>query len=109
MENGSKFDSGKAPITLIPGTAIVQIANVLGYGAGKYGAHNFKGGIRHSRLLDATLRHIIAYCEGQDLDPESNKPHLAHAGASLSMLLWMIEHRPDLDDRYTTERPKANE
>jgi hypothetical protein len=109
VENGNKFDSGKPPISLIPGAAIMQTATVLGYGAKKYDAHNFKGGIKYSRLLDAALRHIIAWSEGQDLDEESKHSHLAHASATIAMLIWMAENRPDLDDRYKPERKSSNE
>jgi hypothetical protein len=70
------------------------------YGAGKYGRFNFKKGIEHTRLADACLRHLTAYLDGEDLDPESGVSHLGHALASLAMLSYMAANRPDLDDRY---------
>lgn len=97
---GSKFDTGKPPISLVPREAIEAIARALQFGAKKYSADNFKGGIAYRRLLDASMRHITAYAAGETLDPESHLSHIDHALASLSMLTYMIKFRPDLDDRY---------
>lgn len=79
------------------------LAEVLTFGAQKYAAHNWRKGIEVSRLLDATQRHLSAFIDGQDLDPESGISHLGHAAFGLMASLWMLEHRPDLDDRYKPE------
>lgn len=79
---------------------LTETSKALDFGAKKYGKHNFKGGIEHTRLLAASIRHIYQYLSGEDLDPESGHSHLGHAAAGLNMALWMIKHRPDLDDRY---------
>ncbi len=100
MSGGVKHDQGKARISLIPVVAIQGEAEVFGFGANKYGAYNFRGGIVYSRLLDAILRHVLAIVDGQDLDPESGKPHWAHARCCLAMLASMEQDHPELDDRY---------
>ena len=38
--------------------------------------------------------------EGEDNDPESGLPHLGHIQCNALFLSWMMEHRPDLDDRF---------
>lgn len=38
-----KYDSGKAPIGLIPHSALVEEALVLGFGCEKYGPHQWRG------------------------------------------------------------------
>jgi hypothetical protein len=97
---GLKNDSGKAPISLIPTDAILGMANALGYGAKKYSKHNFRNGIAFSRLMDAAFRHLTAYMEGENKDPESGFSHLDHALASLAMLKFMDVNRQDMDDRW---------
>ena len=102
-EAGKKFDqdpSMKPCLSLVPMRSIWEIAKVMTFGAEKYGRFNWKGGIKYSRLMDAALRHLVQFSEGEDLDSESGLSHLAHAGCCITMLLEMAMDRPDLDDRY---------
>lgn len=99
-EGGLKFDSAKPPVDLLDPYALEQIALVLAFGAQKYHAHNWRSGIRYSRLIAAAMRHIMAINRGEDIDPESGLPHAAHAGCCVMFLLWMMQERPDLDDRW---------
>lgn len=99
-ELGVKYDAGKAPITLLDRDFIEGAALVMKFGAQKYGRHNWCGGIFHTRLADAAMRHIIAWASGEDLDPESGLPHLDHASASLNMLRGNQRLNPEMDDRY---------
>ena len=97
---GVKLDAGKPMMGLLPSAAITEVAKVLTFGASKYTAHNWRGGFKYSRLYDASLRHMHAYIDGEDKDPESGLSHLSHATCCLLML---IEH--DLkgygdDDRF---------
>lgn len=100
MAEGTKSDKGKPPIGLCPTSGIVARARVFAMGAEKYGAHNFRDGLAFSRLVDAALRHILAWKEGEDLDDESGLSHLAHAGCEIDMLLELIETKPEFDDRF---------
>jgi hypothetical protein len=106
-ENGKKFDQDpilKPMIGLVPLRAVWEIAKVMTFGAKKYNAFNWKGGIKYMRLINAALRHIIQFSEGEDIDPESGLHHLAHAGCCITMLLEMTMDRPDLDDRYKEDK-----
>ena len=102
-EVGVKNDSGKSPITLIPKDAIWGMSNAFAFGAIKYGRHNFRNGIAFSRLADACMRHLTAYMESEDTDPESGLSHLDHALASLAMLKFMSIHKKDMDDRWSPQ------
>lgn len=102
-EGGTKKDQGKPRICLIPVEAITGCAEALMFGADKYGDYNYRGGIKHTRILDAILRHLTSHLRGEDFDKESNLKHLSHSIAGLAMLIWMVENRPDLDDRYKKE------
>ncbi len=98
--SAKKFDNEKPRISLIPTGPLIQIAQVLTYGARKYDAYNWTKGMSWSRLIDAKLRHTIAFNAGQDLDPESGLPHLAHSICSDLFLLEFMKTHPELDDRY---------
>jgi hypothetical protein len=97
---GVKYDGDKPRTDLLPWRPIRAIAEVLGFGSRKYAAHNWRKGIAISRLLGAAIRHIFAYLNGEDKDPESGLSHLAHAGCCIMFALEMEETRPDLDDRW---------
>jgi len=100
MSNGKKYDKGKPPMALLPHYPLREIAAVLGFGAQKYNAHNWRKGIDWSREMSALLRHLGAFNEGEDLDPESGLPHLAHAGCCLLFLMEFTRTHPELDDRW---------
>lgn len=101
---GVKHDGGKARVELLPSTPLLMIADVLGFGAEKYAAHNWRGGFDQSRLIGAAMRHLLAYNDGEDSDPESGLSHLAHLGCCV---LFLLEHQAKgigRDDRYKLER-----
>jgi hypothetical protein len=100
---GTKHDQGKARMSLLDTSWLLGVAEVLGFGEKKYAANNWRKGISVSRLMDAAARHQAAFNDGEDLDPESGKGHLYHASCCLMFASWMIQNRPDLDDRYKRE------
>jgi len=83
-EAGSK----KAPMYLIPASAMEQISWVHKLGATKYGAYNWrKTGVCASTYISAIMRHLNAWRDGEDLDPESGISHIAHIATSCNILL----------------------
>lgn len=95
---GSKYDGGKPRIALIDPMFIREVAKVLTFGAQKYDAHNWRKGIEVSRLLDAALRHINDFNDGNTLDKESNLHELGHAACCLMMAMRFTG--TEWDDRY---------
>ncbi len=100
IEAGLKLDADKPPMELLDPYALEMTAHVLRFGALKYARHNWRGGIRFTRLLGAVLRHSLAILMGQDTDPESKLPHAAHLMCCAMFLCWMMKFRPDMDDRW---------
>ena len=100
---GVKFDGDKPRMDLIDRAAMEELAHVLGFGANKYAAHNWRKGINYSRLVGAALRHIHAFNDGEDKDPESGYSHIGHAMCCLMFLMGTIKHNPDMDDRYNRD------
>lgn len=99
-EKGKKYDSEKIPLDLLPTESLFRIAEVLAFGAKKYGAHNWRAGLHFSRVYGAALRHLLSWGNGEDKDPETGLSHLAHAGACVLFLLEYIKTHSELDDRY---------
>jgi hypothetical protein len=89
-------------MSLIDPSFLTGVAQVLTFGANKYGKHNWRNGIHISRLVDAALRHINAFNSGLDLDEESGLEHLYHATCCLMMASRFSNTA--WDDRYV-ERP----
>lgn len=96
---GEKKDQGKTRFSLMPWAIIRVIADVYTFGATKYAARNWEQGIEISRLFDAAMRHLTAWWEGEEVDPESGFSHLAHAAWNCIGMLWMKINRPEMDDR----------
>lgn len=95
-----KFDQDKLPLHLLSTEAMNQTAAVLQFGAQKYAEHNWRKGFAWSRPLAAAMRHITAFNNGEDKDPESGLSHLAHAACCIMFLLEFEKTHKHLDDRY---------
>ena len=95
-----KHDAGKPPMALLSRTALEEVAKVMAFGAQKYAAHNWRSGFKWSRTLDAAVRHLYAFIDGEDKDPESGLSHLAHAMCCLMFTLEFEKTHPELDDRW---------
>lgn len=98
-----RYGDLKVPLHLVPPALSIGAARALGEGAQKYGAWNF----RHTRIeamtyIGAIQRHIAAYLDGEDVDPESlvGKRHLDGIAACVAILLdsehlgTLIDNRP---------------
>ena len=83
-----KNDSGKPKVSLVEPKFILGIAEILTFGAEKYGVENWKKATPEdvTRVKDALLRHLMAYIDGEKIDPESGKSHLYHIGCNTMFL-----------------------
>jgi len=98
-----KYDDNKPPHALIPPECLTQVAEVLGYGANKYGPHNWRDDLNStafSRTYSSVQRHLNAYWAGEDNDQESGLSHLAHAATQVFILMTQAKHGQLMDDRY---------
>lgn len=84
----TKFGMAKIPLHLVPPSAIHALALGFSDGAPKYGPFNWREKTISSTVYyGAVLRHLTAWYDGEDLAPDSGKPHLAHAMACLAMII----------------------
>lgn len=94
----TKHDSAKPRPCLLP-PAIEQVLAVMEFGAAKYGEHNWMAGMQHSRAFNAAVRHLWAWWRGEDNDPESGLPHLAHAAVNCLFIIDWTRMKRGEDDR----------
>lgn len=106
MSAFTKHDGGKSRLDLVPPTALDLVGRVLGFGAAKYTDDNWRKVDDRRRYLGAALRHLNAWAAGENVDPESGMPHLAHAVCSAMFLLEADEHDLGDDTRPTSKERK---
>lgn len=91
----------KVPMSCVPLRPIMELGLAMLEGARKYGRHNYRAvGVRSSVYFDAALRHLFAWWEGEDLDPESGLPHVIKAMACL-----VVVRDAELQELLTDDRP----
>ncbi len=97
----TQYGLAKPPIALIPMTALIEEACTFRLGAKKYGPANWRDkAVPASVYINAALRHMLSWYDGQDNDLESGASHLAHARACLAILIdakccdKLIDDRP---------------
>lgn len=96
----------KAPMSTVPMNVLVEIGIGMLEGASKYGRHNYRcAGVRSSVYFDATMRHLIAWWEGEDIDPDSGMPHISKALCSLVVLRDAQMQSMITDDRPPRSAP----
>jgi hypothetical protein len=98
-----RHNKGKIPLHLVPPDAIKAMAKVLDFGATRYSERNWEKGANYSVPYASLMRHLLAFWEGEDNDPESNLPHLYHVLMNAAMLVRYFEQHKDLDDRPKKE------
>lgn len=98
-----KGDAGKQKpqLQLIPPVFNIAVAGALALGAEKYGVANWRNNnVQAMTYIGAMRRHIDAYLDGQDIDPESGVSHLAHVAACCAITLdaaasgTLVDNRP---------------
>lgn len=97
--SGARFNGSKPDYSLIPLVTMEDEARVWMYGKNKYAAWNWAKGMPWSVPLACLLRHMAAWQRGEECDPESGLPHLAHAMCNLRMLTLYTKTYPEGDDR----------
>ncbi len=90
----------KAAVHRVPPALMLSAALGMKNGVEKYGPFNWREtAIEALTYYAATLRHLLAWFDGEDTDPDSGNPHLAHAAASLAILLDALASGRVIDNR----------
>lgn len=88
---GLKYDEGKPDYTLVNKELMDGIAQVMMFGASKYGRDNYRLFTKDDigRFEAAALRHMFQHTSGELLDSQSGLPHIDHVGACLNILAYL--------------------
>jgi len=100
--NDPKGQAGaaKVPLHLIPTVAMTAESAALKQGAEKYGLNNWReSGVNAMTYVGAMLRHLTAWRDGEDVDPDSGISHLGHIRANCAILLDAAHVGKLVDDR----------
>lgn len=91
----------KVSLHYLPAQVLMEISLGLLEGGVKYGSFNYRvAGVRASVYYDATMRHLMHWWEGTDIDVHSNLSHITKAISSLIVLRDSM-----LNDMWTDDRP----
>lgn len=91
----------KAPLSCVPLPVLLELGCAMLEGQLKYARHNYRAiGVRASVYFDAAIRHLFAWWEGEDLDPDSGMPHIVKAMACLAVV-----RDAQLQGKCTDDRP----
>ncbi len=95
-----EFATNKLPLHLWPASATMMGCIGLLNGALKYGRSNFRvDGILASEYVDACRRHLDAWFEGEEKDPDDGVPHLSAVLATVAIIVEAIAAGTFIDDR----------
>jgi len=95
-----KMAEGKAKLSLVPLEAVEALARVYEHGLVKYERDSWRKFTPEQAsacLPDAALRHLLAYCSGEVLDPDSRLPHLAQVAWNC-LTLHLITQQKEAGD-----------
>lgn len=94
-----KHDGNKPRMDLIPPEALLAMGEMFRHGAEKYSDRNWEKGMDWGRVYASLMRHLTAFWMGEDIDPDSGKPHLYCALTCAAMLVTYYEREIGEDDR----------
>jgi hypothetical protein len=90
----------KVSISKFPAVAVLHGAHAMMNGADKYGPYNWRDkAVIASIYIDALIRHVLAWLEGEENATDSDAHHLGHALACAAILLDAQETGTLVDDR----------
>lgn len=106
MENstGDRFNEGKLKWSLISWKALEPMVKVLMFGALKYDSWNWTKGLKYTEICESMQRHLNAFIQGEDDDPESKLQHVGHILCNAMFLSYMFLFRKDMDDRFKDDQ-----
>ena len=100
----TQYGEKKLKMSSTPVMPLQEMGKVFELGAKKYGRYNWRlHAVSATVYYDAALRHLMAWFEGEDTDPESGVSHLAHVMACMAILMDAQKNGKLKDNRLDAE------
>ena len=78
----------KPSLSAVPMRSVYEMSKAMNDGASKYGRFNWReNSVDSDVYIDATLRHLNSWQDGENTAQDSGVHHLAHAMACLSIII----------------------
>jgi len=95
-----RLGAKKPRLSLVPPSGFVYAALAMANGADKYGPYNWRDKkVQTMIYLEAAMRHILSYQDGEEDAADSGAPHLGHALACLLIIIDAKETGNLIDNR----------
>ena len=98
-----RFNEGKPQWHQLHFKSLLPLIRVMEYGEKKYGKDNWRKGQDIPSLCDCAMRHLTAFMDGEELDPESGVSHIGHIMANCMMIVYNMESDKTTWKRYKGE------
>ena len=105
-EQGLRYNEGKRQWSLVDFDSFEDMVKVLTFGMEKYDKFNWKKGLPVTEICESMLRHIFAYLQGEDVDPESGINHIGHIQCNAMFLSYMHNYKKEFDNRFKDVKEK---
>ena len=102
VHGGVKDNVNKPRLDLIPALPLFKAGEVLSFGARKYKPHNWRLGLSWLETFGSLQRHLWAWLDGEENDPESGYTHMAHAVCQMLFLAEFVFRGTGEDDRFVS-------
>lgn len=96
----------KPRLSLVPPAGLVYAALAMANGADKYGPYNWREKkVQAMIYLEAAMRHILAYQDGEEFSADTSNPQVPHLGHALACLFILVDAKET--GNLVDNRPKA--
>lgn len=103
QEQALRYNEGKLKWSLVDWQSLEPLVRVLEMGAEKYSPNNWKKGMPVTQVSESLLRHMFAFLNGEDTDPESKIEHLGHVMCNAMFLTYILREKSHFDDRQNKD------
>ena len=108
MEQALRYNKGKLKWSLVDWKSLEPMVRVLEMGAEKYAPYNWTKGMPVTEVSESLLRHMFAYLDGEDTDPESGIEHLGNVMCNVMFLIHIMREKPEFDNRTIINKKDDN-
>jgi hypothetical protein len=94
-----RYNQGKLKWSLVDFKSLEGLVEVLEYGANKYAPDNWKKGMPVKEVAESLMRHLFAFLDGEDVDPESGCRHISHVMCNAMFIEFILREKAHYDNR----------